>query len=78
VKWVLIYQLYVAAFWKPKWRCSIKVGKNILAIHGLNSSTISSDFLISVVLEAAKDRVLGQRYRDPRLPGGGLLENPEV
>lgn len=24
MKWVLIYQLYVAAFWKPKWRCSIK------------------------------------------------------
>lgn len=24
MKWVLIYQLYVAAFWKPKWRCRIK------------------------------------------------------
>jgi len=33
----------------------LKVGRNILAIHGLNSSTTSSDFLISVVLEAAKD-----------------------
>jgi len=33
----------------------LKVGKNILAIQGLNSSTTSPDFLISVVLDASKD-----------------------
>ncbi len=25
MKLVLIYQLYVAAFWKPKWRCSTTI-----------------------------------------------------
>ncbi len=34
MKWVLIYQLYVAAFWKPKWRCSIKVGPGTIAQYG--------------------------------------------
>ncbi len=30
MKWVLIYQLYVAAFWKPKWRCSTKEPPEII------------------------------------------------
>ncbi len=27
MKWVLIYQRYVAAFCKPKWRCSTKIDR---------------------------------------------------
>ncbi len=35
MKWVLIYQLYVAAFWKPKWRCSIKIQRIMHIVGGL-------------------------------------------
>ena len=32
MKSVLIYQLYVAASWKPKWRCSIRMGCGTLFV----------------------------------------------
>jgi len=38
----------------------LKQGQNILAIHGMNSSTTSTDFLISVELEAVTTKVEGE------------------
>ncbi len=42
---------------------ALRLGRNVLAIHGLNAGTTSSDFLISVELIAAKGAAAG-------LPGG--------
>ena len=39
---------------------ALKAGANILAIHGMNASATSSDFLISVVLDAVSVKVEGE------------------
>ncbi len=43
-----------------QYRGDLKAGANILAIHGMNASTTSSDFLISVALDAVSVRVEGE------------------
>jgi hypothetical protein len=43
-----------------QYRGDLKAGANILAIHGMNASTTSSDFLISVALDAVSVKVEGE------------------
>jgi hypothetical protein len=38
----------------------LKIGANILAIHGMNNSSTSSDFLISVALDGVSEKVQGE------------------
>jgi len=45
----------------------LKVGVNILAIHGMNSSNTSSDFLMGVALDGVSSRVEGGTSFEPAL-----------
>ncbi len=69
-----------AAFELPGFAGHLRVGANILAIHGLNFSLNSSDFLIQaglvdrrIEIELAEDSVFYTLDgSDPRLPGGAV------
>ncbi len=58
----------------------LRAGANILAIHGINASTASSDFLIIPELVAVYQGTVPSRFpvyyttdgSDPRLPGGAI------
>ena len=68
------------AFVLPGFEEHLRVGANLLAIHGLNSSVNSSDFLIrpalvdrTIELGLPEDSVFYTLDgSDPRLPGGGV------